>query len=677
MAKVTFDQVDSNDNNVKTFLQPASGTKTSLFLKEQGMNIPPVLHVAKSINGNYQEFPLEGSFFFYSNYGEAGSYNQSNNEYTLTNVTNFSTPPQTLGSGEKGLQLFVTFNKGVNPKNDTNNPVTLVWGSNIFNLVYNSGKNVYDIQDGEVCQLVFDGSNFVVFPPESANVVNANYSVVKNLKDNANLIPGILYRIADFITSYKDETGQQVNSASQMNFAGVPEPLYVYATSENSISKTAYSELFPTDIIHYTLNNYAFASAGKGKITYRKDTQYNIEADFDFRGMAFPIWFNNQGESSATGTLDADQVADDFVRHYYSTNTLTIINSGSDINTSEYNGKPIEVNPDFNTFEFYTVFGTQDRFDASSTGSIERNISIFTDDVEIPQICFPTYFRLENVEIKSGKNWIIEGGDIQFLQIKRLVSSYLSGKFKNSTVGMINNSFQQIENCLISFDTFENNIIDANLLNCFIFGKFIRNKVFAGRLYNQRFLNYYDREAGFKNSYYDENFGSTFFLPYLKDFNEYTINQGSAVYELGRLETSPIEIREDFKFVGIWGINYLDVNPSTPGDEKLDSIVKIEYVNNTEPHKSNFKIRFVSFLYDYPNFGQSFNYGGILFDDNLSIIKNIKNGSNTTDSGQFTVEATSSYELFPNGLDFVELEVEVIDTGQYFFKQYNAVNYEQ
>ena len=78
------------------------------------------------------------------------------------------------------------------------------------------------------------------------------------------------------------------------------------------------SELFPSDIIHYTLTPPSWAGSATGEILYRKDTINNIETSYDFRGVFFPrysISANNRTTadgittiSTACGFITADDI---------------------------------------------------------------------------------------------------------------------------------------------------------------------------------------------------------------------------------------------------------------------------------------------------------------------------------------------------------------------------------
>ena len=92
-----------------------------------------------------------------------------------------------------------------------------------------------------------------------------------------------LYRITDF------QTKHQIPYTNVINI-GNTEPLIVLATSTASIDHKAYSELYPQDIIHYDWSSMICEDGltlRPGKITYRKDTQYNLETYYDWRNVKF------------------------------------------------------------------------------------------------------------------------------------------------------------------------------------------------------------------------------------------------------------------------------------------------------------------------------------------------------------------------------------------------------
>lgn len=91
----------------------------------------------------------------------------------------------------------------------------------------------------------------------------------------ARLISGRRYRITNYATYYfiNTEIGYEMDTV---------EPLIVTAEADNKISPIAFSERFPTDIIHYTLDGGGLPEH-TGWIIYRECTLRNIKAKYDWR----------------------------------------------------------------------------------------------------------------------------------------------------------------------------------------------------------------------------------------------------------------------------------------------------------------------------------------------------------------------------------------------------------
>jgi len=148
-----------------------------------------------------------------------------------------------------------------------------------------------------------------------SNAIDINYADLVALKQAGNLMPHRSYRIQDYQTVHfvhavkpgnvpfgaGDTTLQ--DEELNTNVASIPvEVLIVTANSTNELRCTAYSETYPTDIIHYELepstNQLDTPSTGHfGVITYRRDENGN-ESYFDFRNTIFPRWEKIPGSGS-------------------------------------------------------------------------------------------------------------------------------------------------------------------------------------------------------------------------------------------------------------------------------------------------------------------------------------------------------------------------------------------
>jgi hypothetical protein len=148
------------------------------------------------------------------------------------------------------------------------------------------------------------GSTGATGPTGSIAITSLTYASFYSLFTGGTLTPGALYRINDFRTvHYILETGGSVINTGSL------EEIYVLATSATTIDERVISEDFPEDLIYWDPNPSNFygdeaftkstspatiVSGFKGAITYRKDTNRNIEGYFDWRNFVFRRWRFNQ-----------------------------------------------------------------------------------------------------------------------------------------------------------------------------------------------------------------------------------------------------------------------------------------------------------------------------------------------------------------------------------------------
>lgn len=134
----------------------------------------------------------------------------------------------------------------------------------------------------------------------AGNAFSINYSDLVALRNNNQLVPGLSYRIVDYVTTTSQEDTQSANH---------PFDLIVTAISNNELSEDATACLHEGDTyfsgnklnqwtIKYCLDNdtsrFAWAS-DKGVIYYMKD-EFNNEAWYDFKNIMFlrpASWFTD------------------------------------------------------------------------------------------------------------------------------------------------------------------------------------------------------------------------------------------------------------------------------------------------------------------------------------------------------------------------------------------------
>ena len=141
-----------------------------------------------------------------------------------------------------------------------------------------------------------------------AKMQNVTYSELATLRTGSQLVPGMKYRITDFVTIVNGtydlaETVGQTAYVHYARSAGHPFDLIVTAVNANTLDEHATATLHSGDTyfansaleqwdIRYTIENdptkYAWADAtnGKGVITYMKD-EFGNEAGYDFKNVQF------------------------------------------------------------------------------------------------------------------------------------------------------------------------------------------------------------------------------------------------------------------------------------------------------------------------------------------------------------------------------------------------------
>jgi hypothetical protein len=140
---------------------------------------------------------------------------------------------------------------------------------------------------------------------DAPRIIDVTHADLLSLMGAQNLKRGFHYRITDFVTEYMSNDQEWISPSNTANvsnnngtaftvasIAATPEPLIVYAYSSSEVSKEAYSELYPSDIIHYNpeLTYLDGTNTAKGFIIYRKEINRMIECDYDWRNVRFKRW---------------------------------------------------------------------------------------------------------------------------------------------------------------------------------------------------------------------------------------------------------------------------------------------------------------------------------------------------------------------------------------------------
>lgn len=166
------------------------------------------------------------------------------------------------------------------------------------------GSNTYKWRNLYLSGNLSDGTNSITVADivkAKPNLISITYSELKTLRDNAQLIPGMYYRITDYMTIVQQYYGpyQFACSSAQHQF-----DIVVFALSTNQLSEDASAlqhegdTYFDGQNLHlwrlkYSLDNdanrFSWASQyGKGVI-YKMIDNHNNEAPYDFKNILFTL----------------------------------------------------------------------------------------------------------------------------------------------------------------------------------------------------------------------------------------------------------------------------------------------------------------------------------------------------------------------------------------------------
>jgi hypothetical protein len=158
--------------------------------------------------------------------------------------------------------------------------------TDIYGYPFKNGQKLFDTSLNEICEALANAG---------IDYTAVTYSELVNLVDNSELVPGITYRITDFITTVAND--------SEARSAEHPFDVLVTADSNSTLNENAKaiqhegdtyfsnSELSSWEI-KYCLKNddtrfaWADTTNGKGVIYYMKD-EWNNECPYDFKNIQF------------------------------------------------------------------------------------------------------------------------------------------------------------------------------------------------------------------------------------------------------------------------------------------------------------------------------------------------------------------------------------------------------
>jgi hypothetical protein len=148
-------------------------------------------------------------------------------------------------------------------------------------------------------------------------VHDVTYSDLTTLIAGNALVPGDKYRLTDFRTRHTIPETSTIHT-------GATEVLILTANSINTLDMLAVSESYPQDVIYYTVRNDWFyvndpvltvivdPAFDRGTITYRKDTERNVEVHEDFRNTVFRKWEDTLGSGLYISWMDNGNGYQDF-----------------------------------------------------------------------------------------------------------------------------------------------------------------------------------------------------------------------------------------------------------------------------------------------------------------------------------------------------------------------------
>ena len=253
--------------------------------------------------GDYCESNTFGNNCLYNSFGNNCSYNRFASNSTGTAGNYFQ--HNKLENGVKYCTLYNTSTASSSQLVKNYHIKSSVAGtSSSKKLIEATRNNVNDIEvamnsDGELVQYCCadnDGG--------SSPMIEITYSALKALRDGGELVPGMQYRITDFVTTVGDFAPSELGNARS---AGHPFDIIVTADSTNTLNESARAALHAGDTyfansnleaweLKYCLDNdnnkfiwaatSGAATSGKGVIYYMKD-EFENECYYDFKNIQY------------------------------------------------------------------------------------------------------------------------------------------------------------------------------------------------------------------------------------------------------------------------------------------------------------------------------------------------------------------------------------------------------
>ena len=232
------------------------------------------------------------------------------------------------------------------------------------------------------------------------------YVDLKSLATNSQLAPGTYYILSDYITKHEIAGTGLINTnvhngtaygamTAAENAAPTIEPLILFATSKNTFSRTAYSTLYPDDVLEYDFNDTTvLTETRKGYIVNRIDTKNEIQAPYDWRVVKWRRWYidltNPAHRTSPGGILDTTTRPGYFC--WFS--TATTVGNG-DVLTP----------PDVNNFKDVKTFDLTKTVNRTYLGISSSNIVFYDNCVGNQFVQSNDYGVNTNANCTIGSSW--------------------------------------------------------------------------------------------------------------------------------------------------------------------------------------------------------------------------------------------------------------------------------
>jgi hypothetical protein len=385
-------------------------------------------------------------------------------------------------------------------------------------------------------------------------LIEVTYSELYNNITGETLTAGAYYIITNFQTCY-DAPEYYVNGNPKGSNAiqykdAATEPIIVFATSNNTISSTAYQPTHPNDRIQYDWTfNQTEITGGEayGRISERID-EYDNRTDYDHRTILFNRFQSYNQGSALTGTLNSynsgtgivtgnntlflsevsqgDVILFDYQNNLAgfrvvsaTTNTRLVVvvdpTFGSTINFTAGSIPLYSTSPTGNYYEYKEVYVGQkisDDWDSFLTfnlnGSAIHNYVGDYSEFYLQEIGTNSGFLLANNVFYGNRSYSNTIGDRSYNNTATYWFSRntIAGRFYNNVI--YNNGFYS--NSIGEY--FDNNIIKS-----YLYGNTIEQYFESNKIYNQ----FYDNQIG--NGFYQNVINSQFYENNIGVYFEYNI----------------------------------------------------------------------------------------------------------------------------------------------------------